>query len=902
MLKVVISITCFFYTTLAYCQKETYNWFFGQNAGLNFNSGAPVFQPGSLATKEGCSSISDKDGNLLFYTDGITVWNRNHQAMPNGTGLMAGSTGSASQAALIVPHQGNDSLFYIFTVDETENISTNKGFRYSMVNMKRNGGTGDVTTKNTALLPAYEKEMIAGIRHGNGRDVWVVTHISGTNEFAEFLVTTNGLNTTPRIIAVGSSFYKYQDYGYLKFSPDGKRLAAAFSGTYTELFDFDVSTGNITNPKIITDLSNNGYCSCYGLEFSCDSKLLYIGEVLECSGNNPKGYNILQYRADLNTAADIINSRVVLDASATANQAGALQMGPDGKIYITFYDEDYLAAITRPGVYGTGCGYTKQFFKLTAPAKSRYGLPNFVQSFFNTVTDFKTLNNCASSTVSFLLSNVTIDSVRWDFGDPASGADNSSSLTAPSHLYARDGLYAIKAIVYKSCSTDTIQKQVSAGSYSDILGPDTALCEGSRLILKATVPGAAYYWQDASKADTFLVRAAGKYRVAITIAGCVLTDSIVVAFKPNPPAFLGNDTAVCQNKFPVSVGQTVSGASYTWNTGAATPAVDINIPGLYWREVSANGCRARDTILVSAKAVTPVNAGKDSFVCQGAMLTLSVADTLARYQWSNGGTTNSIKVSLPGIYWCDATNHDGCVYRDSVFIDGKPSPRVSLGNDTTICESTTLLLDATGAGDGYRWQNNSTASTCAVKDSGMYYVTVTKDGCAGTDTINVSLHHLPRPDLGNDIRICSGESVVLNPGVTDAVKIQWQDGSLQPALAVSAPGVYAVTVTNGCGVATDNITVETGPCTVSFPNAFTPDGNGANDVFKALNAVDVKQFRMQVFNRWGQKVFETNNPAQGWTGKTLNGARETGVYVWTASYTDNSGKRINRKGTVLLIR
>ncbi|HSC38902.1 MAG TPA: gliding motility-associated C-terminal domain-containing protein, partial [Chitinophagaceae bacterium] len=260
------------------------------------------------------------------------------------------------------------------------------------------------------------------------------------------------------------------------------------------------------------------------------------------------------------------------------------------------------------------------------------------------------------------------------------------------------------------------------------------------------------------------------------------------------------------------------------------------------------------------------------------------------------------KIGLPGVYWCDATNRAGCVYRDSVLITGRPLPAVALGNDTTICENTSLLLDATGAGDGYLWQNKSTASTCLVKDSGMYYVTVTKDGCTGADTINISLHRLPRPDLGNDIRICSGESVVLNPGVNDAVKIQWQDGSLQPSLAVSAPGVYVVTVTNSCGVATDKITVETGPCAVRFPNAFTPDGNGTNDIFKALNAFNVKEFRMQVFNRWGQKLFETNNPAEGWTGKTPDRAREPGVYVWTASYTDNSGRRVNRKGTVLLIR
>jgi len=125
------------------------HWFFGNQFGLNFSSGAPVFEPGGQTARwEGCSAISDANGNLLFYTDGIDVWNKLHFVMPNGSGLMGGY-GSSTQSSLIVP-KPNDSLrFYIFTADE--DVGPN-GFRYSEVDITLNGGLGDVTLKNIPLI------------------------------------------------------------------------------------------------------------------------------------------------------------------------------------------------------------------------------------------------------------------------------------------------------------------------------------------------------------------------------------------------------------------------------------------------------------------------------------------------------------------------------------------------------------------------------------------------------------------------------------------------------------------------------------------------------------------------------------------------------------------------------
>src|SRR5688572_18740112 len=172
-----LHVICF----CAVAQGEANNWYFGVNAGITFNGGAPVaLTNGVLSTSEGSASISDRNGNLLFYTDGIRVWNRNHTQMPNGFGL-AGNPSSA-QSGVIVPKPGSTTMFYVFTVSEEGNAP---GACYSEVDMTLDSGNGDVIpgTKNTLLLPSPTSEKIAAVKHANGLFVWVIVHKMFTNEY-----------------------------------------------------------------------------------------------------------------------------------------------------------------------------------------------------------------------------------------------------------------------------------------------------------------------------------------------------------------------------------------------------------------------------------------------------------------------------------------------------------------------------------------------------------------------------------------------------------------------------------------------------------------------------------------------------------------------------------------------
>ncbi len=210
---------------LLFSQNEAGIWYFGSNAGIDFGTGSPVaITDGQITTSEGCSTISDQNGDILFYTDGVHVWNKNHTYMDNGTELMG--FWSASQSSLIVPNPSNNGIFYIFTVDGMENNLVN-GFRYSIVDINQNNGLGKVTDKNILLFtPSCEK--ITATKHANGIDFWVIAHEWDSNSFYSYLVTSSGVGS-PIISSVGinHSGNIRNSIGYMKASVQGDRIALA---------------------------------------------------------------------------------------------------------------------------------------------------------------------------------------------------------------------------------------------------------------------------------------------------------------------------------------------------------------------------------------------------------------------------------------------------------------------------------------------------------------------------------------------------------------------------------------------------------------------------------------------------------------------------------------------------
>lgn len=417
-------------------QGEANIWYFGENAGLDFNSGSPVaLTNGQLVTDEGCATISNSIGQLLFYTDGITVYNRNHVVMLNGNGLMGHP--SSTQSATIVPKPGSSNLFYIFT---TDNEHDPDGFRYSIVDMNLDGGNGAVTSDKNVLVYTPSIENLGVTKHGNGTDFWIITHGWNSNSFIAYQLTSTGFNLTPVVTNIGAiitgSATDFVAAGTIKISPSGSKLAFTSVSDIVQLFNFNNNTGILSNA--ITLITEPG--ELYGAAFSPDESLLYI--------SNAFGKI---YQFNLNTS-DIPNSKITIH---NGNVPGQIQVGPDNKIYIAFNNRTKLGVINNPNILGLGCNFVLDGIDL-AGKKSKSGLPSFNQSFFFIPT-MQFSNSCEGDNVSFSFStNQTILSANWNFGD-----GNTSNAISPTHTYTNAGTYPVTVTITTPQGTGSNNRDIT---------------------------------------------------------------------------------------------------------------------------------------------------------------------------------------------------------------------------------------------------------------------------------------------------------------------------------------------------------------------------------------------------------------------------------------------------------
>ena len=426
-------------------QNEFNIWYFGFGAGLDFNSGSPVvLSNGAIGTYEGCASIADASGVLQFYTDGVTVWNRNHVPMPNGTFLFGG--GSSTQSANILPVVGSPGQYYIVT---TGNAGASAGFYYSIVDMSLQAGLGDLTAVNVFLMDSVVEGNTV-IPHSNGIDYWIVSHKYGSANYYSFLVNSTGIQA-PVISTTGNmigSIDVYDQIGYIKPSPCGDKIAYANTGgNFFDLSDFDNSTGILSN-TITLPSSAGATVGCYGVEFSPDGSRLY-------GGVNSTG-EIFQFDLTAGSTAAIIASRVMVGIG-TGNNLGALQLAPDDKIYVGRYTFNYLGVINDPNTLGTACNYIDLGLNL-GTVNTCWGLPGYYGNIWCNLMPVAVFNAdnhiCPGTCTDFsnLSSNAT--SFMWTFA----GANPSSSVDVnPTNIcYNTPGSYAVSLIASNGVTSDTL--------------------------------------------------------------------------------------------------------------------------------------------------------------------------------------------------------------------------------------------------------------------------------------------------------------------------------------------------------------------------------------------------------------------------------------------------------------
>lgn len=356
-------------------QKQGNIWFYGEEAGLDFNSGNPVGIQGGKTKgnpqgpleylySEGTATIADSSGQLLFYSNGEQIWNNKHQPMPNGSGLMG--MYSSTHAAFILPVPGSDSLFYVFTTDGMERGLSN-GLRYNMVDMCLDSGRGDVISgqKNILLLDS-SGEKLAGALSSNGVDYWLVAHKHYSDEFYSYKVSASGISN-PVISKTGTPHdtSSLTAVGQMKISSDGKRLALAISNlipAVVEVFDFNSTTGVVSNPKSLSFLQIGTGPWAYGIEFSPDGTKLYA------SGGGVRQYDLTAGSGSVN---DINASMKIL--TRTGISISSAQLGPDGKIYTA------QGVVHQPNDTGIAANFVDSFnFNRSGPGSV---FPSFVAGY-----------------------------------------------------------------------------------------------------------------------------------------------------------------------------------------------------------------------------------------------------------------------------------------------------------------------------------------------------------------------------------------------------------------------------------------------------------------------------------------------------------------------------------------
>ncbi|PBQ33413.1 hypothetical protein CNR22_17045 [Sphingobacteriaceae bacterium] len=514
LLTLLLIVPC-----ILFSQFEAQKWYFGYNAGLNFATSPPtVLNNGAMRTDEGSASISDATGNLLFYTDGITVYNQAHAIMANGTGLMG--NGSSTQSSIIVKKPGSQTTYYVFTLEQTAGVN---GFRYSEVDLTLAAGMGSVTVKNYSLYtPSCEK--MTAIAHCNGSDIWVVTHEWNSANFKSYLVTAAGVSLTPIVSASGAAVNgaNGRTIGQMKVSPNGKKLGLTIydgSAGPVEMHDFDALTGMVSNGFMLHSATSN-----YGCEFSPDGTKFYSGRVTV-----PE---LFQWDLCAGSNTAIIASRVTM--TTTNDYTGSFQLATDGKIYIARMFVPFLSLISSPNNAGASCNFTNTGLSLGQDT-STLGLPNFINSFFKQPsTPFTFTASCqnvdfsppapqgtVASGCSFATNPVV--SYAWDFGDLNSSFNNTSTLANPSHTFSAGGTYTVKLALNYSCSTDTVRVPLTVSALSFTFSGFSTVC--AKDVRTYTAAGASSYsWSTGATTPT------------ITLTTTVTTTYTVTAYGmgPNP--------------------------------------------------------------------------------------------------------------------------------------------------------------------------------------------------------------------------------------------------------------------------------------------------------------------------------------------------------------------------------
>lgn len=831
-------------------QDQRFNkWYFGDKAGIDFNTNPPAaLNESAMTAPEGCAIVCDRNGRQIFYTDGDKVYDRNHTEIATGIG----GDPAASQSAIIIPVPDDETLYYIFTTEAINGTSQNQVY-YSLFDLKQNSGLGAVVKQRVPLFARSTERLTANQQ-------WLVVHEYGNNTFRTYRITAAGIGE-PVYSSIGSdhAFTSAQNgEGYMKLGPRNNlavALSTPGSSNLVELFELVDSTGVITNYRKIDLNEPNG--QVYGVEFSPAGNKLYA-----TVKGTPSPSKLFEYSIDsLQRPA----FRQEIDVNA---EAGAIQIAPNGQVYVALNNSNVLGTINPDEDTTRLSTFVPNGFTLAGGTSSRLGLPNFIQ-----------INSNASGgpgiTVAGICTNDTttisgtprdqIDEYNWQVRQGSTVLATSQESSFP-FRFTTAGDYVISLRLSNRCAPDTtLSRTVTIFDPPVRPGGALPLCTGAATLdaNPANAPDLTYLWQTGATTETIVVDVQRSVNVTVTntVTGCVSNGQFLV-IDNRPQLNLGPDLTICEDSNTPSLNAQNPGSTYAWTiNGAATSTaqvlgVDTSTPGVFAYAVRVTDpvttCFAEDTKTYTIKtspSFTLTGAPPTTCGAANGSLTLQINPTtpatgpysyfLTGPSYNRQGidvnaplTVTEANNRLAGTYSAVVTDQiSGCTVSNSV---GLSDAVFTINPTASNCDPAVVTVTTSGPVVGtliYQFTNSGTGAVTgpqtlntATLPRGSYTVQVRDQNggpgaCTATNTLNIN-PTLPTVTI-NTSGFCTNATLnaMISSGTPTAYT--WTgpgivSGQGTATISVNASGTYQVAITvNSCPI--------TQQIDVVYDNAITPD-------------------------------------------------------------------------------
>lgn len=676
-------------------------WAFGNRAGVDFNKNPPQAITTSIDTKEGSASIADANGNLLFYTDGTMVWDRNNNVMPNAknlTGQVDNITSSTSQGAIIIPFPGNKEQYYVFSLGSVESSwqaasGYSQNLYCSIIDMTLNNGLGDAMVGNTGklLMRDLTEHMTAVL--GDNCNIWLLT---GCRRLPGSLLAYNidyrGIDTVPvtssarMSIDVGNVFMA----GTMDVSPDRRKIAVAQGNLV--LYDFDPATGIFSNAFILSSFKDytNEY---YGVAFSPDNTKLYASR----SGDS-------LYQFDLSSKDTNIMPKTKV---SLGKGIWAIQRGGDGKLYCTIFGSDYLAIVHQPNLAGSACQFVANGFELAGGTKCQLGLPNSVVIVASTKF-YSSSADTAMCVDSFLLvpRNSAGFHHKWEDGSNRA----SRQIEASGTYWVAYQSQSVAGKCEEFVDTFKIVLYPNVRKYSTTY--HEGMCKTDTFVMRANTYATEYTWEDGSSGRERKINRTGTYWVAYRIDSLCeqYTDTFILKYpeKEYEVSFVA-DTLACAG-FPVFFKNTSDDHfnQFQWYFGDNT-STNLQFSNHVYThagryEVKLIGkigdiCPDTATHFIAIDAIYPLSFLMDRHnICVGERITFypDVDYAITKLVWEFGDGGAVLENNVPqfqhayehsGMFIATLTVHNRIcpetTFNDTVNV--YESPGIDLGADKGLC-------------------------------------------------------------------------------------------------------------------------------------------------------------------------------------------------------------------------